>query len=246
MATLISNACHWQQTAAMAMVKRRARNHDTVSGPTTPPLLQFLQWFYFILPPSFHIDVKYWWQAAIVHLQQPNSDDYCQYLTYKQCWQIDAEHQQWLETNIIQQQPLIILEESAAANDASTHHLTTIVNMTRIQDVVIGYLVDNLPDLLLSILACMNLTTAGSTDRSSTSSSASSSLPSSLGISKKLWGAKVLPAMPSEMERALQPHHYTDSDDKTRNNCSKDVHVTIVLYGLGYKRVIKEAVQRMN
>mmetsp|Transcript_23174 Transcript_23174/g.41394 ORF Transcript_23174/g.41394 Transcript_23174/m.41394 type:complete len:748 (-) Transcript_23174:39-2282(-) len=182
-----------------------------------------------------------------LHQQQPNSDDHCQYLTYKQCWNIVEEHQQWLETNIIRQQRSIILEDSAAnTTDTSTHHhLTTTANTTRIRDVVIGYLADNSPDLLLSVLACTNI-----------SSPSSPSSPSSLGISGISEGPKVLPAMinvrwtPSEMERALRPtrHYYAASNGDTRGDggSKDDVHVTILLYGLGYERAAEETVRRMN
>eukprot|EP00571_Detonula_confervacea_P003692 CAMPEP_0172316188 /NCGR_PEP_ID=MMETSP1058-20130122/27500_1 /TAXON_ID=83371 /ORGANISM="Detonula confervacea, Strain CCMP 353" /LENGTH=749 /DNA_ID=CAMNT_0013030445 /DNA_START=159 /DNA_END=2408 /DNA_ORIENTATION=+ len=131
-------------------------------------------------------------------------------MTYKQCWQIVAEHERWLQTTIHDQK--------------QKQHAST--------DAVIGYLADNSPDLLLSVLACMNLTIT-------------TSAGSGGGAQEAV--TKVLPAMinvrwtPHEMERALRPSH-----DCSNNENDRQHHVTIVLYGLGYERAAKEAVRLMN
>lgn len=102
-----------------------------------------------------------------------------------------------------------------------------------------GYLADNSPDLLLSVLACMDLTIDTAT------------VAAAAGVAKRDNGvAKVIPAMinvrwtPREMERALHPT--LGNDGCSNNNDLQHDHVTIVLYGLGYEHAAKEAVRLMN
>ena len=95
-------------------------------------------------------------------------------------------------------------------------------NNTKVKDVIIAYLSDNSADLLLSVLACMNLTLA-------------------ISVSE----VSILPAMingrwtPKEMERALRP-------SIIRNEETDDIHTTILLYGVGYEEAAREAVRLMN
>ena len=133
-------------------------------------------------------------------------------LTYKQCFEIINEHENWLLSTIhtqLQSLPYIHTNNSIILKDNS-----------KIKDVIIGYLSDNVPDLLLSMLACINLTST-------------------------LADSKVLPAMinarwtPKEIEKALSPSTSDTESDGTH-------HVTIVLYGEGYEQTAKESVQLMS
>lgn len=107
---------------------------------------------------------------------------------------------------------------------------------SKVKDVVVGYLVDNSPDLLLSILGCIDLTTTCN-DETTT----------------------ILPAMinvrwtPLEMKRALSSSLSTNNNDGQYNNSRYDgidddqrSHATIILYGRSYEDTAKEAVRLMN
>ena len=133
-------------------------------------------------------------------------------LTYKQCFQIIIpEHEQWLQSTIMRQQ---------LRHEQNNDYART--NNTKVKDVIIAYLSDNSADLLLSVLACMNLTLA-------------------ISVSE----VSILPAMingrwtPKEMERALRP-------SIIRNEETNDIHTTVLLYGVGYEEAAREAVRLMN
>ena len=138
-------------------------------------------------------------------------------LTYKQCFEIIDEHEQWLLSTIhTQLQSLPRIHDGTNINNS-------IQPNSNVKDVIIGYLSDNEPDLLLSMLACINLT------------------------SSKLDDSKVLPAMinarwtPKEIDKALSPS--ATSKDRSDDDAH---HVTIVLYGEGYEQTAKQAVLLMN
>ena len=134
-------------------------------------------------------------------------------LTYKQCFEIINEHEQWLFSTIHTQLQSLPIH-------SNTNSLISKKN-SKVKDVIIGYLSDNEPDLLLSMLACINLT--------------SSTLDDS---------TNVLPAMinarwtPKEIDKSLSPSASSVERD--------DAHVTIVLYGDGYEQTAKQAVQLMS
>jgi len=136
-------------------------------------------------------------------------------LTYKQCFEIINEHERWLVSTIHTQLQSYI-------HDATNKNSSIKLNDFEVKDVIIGYLSNNEPDLLLSMLACINLTTTTSED-----------------------STKVLPAMinarwtPKEIMKALSP----SASSAERNGTH---HVTIVLYGEGYEQTAKQAVQLMN
>ena len=125
-------------------------------------------------------------------------------LTYKQSFEIINEHECWLQRTI--------------------NHQLNKASYDKINDVIIAYLSDNSPDLLLSVLACIHLTT-------------------------KDTKAQLLPAMlngrwtPREMERALKPSLAMINNNKKDTN---GIYMTIVLYGVGYENVANDAVRLMN
>lgn len=138
-------------------------------------------------------------------------------LTYKQSFEIINEHECWLQRTINDQL-------NKASCDDHTKSLNS-NNDIKINDVIIAYLSDNSPDLLLSVLACIHLTTTKDTK------------------------AQLLPAMlngrwtPREMERALKPSLAMINNNKKDTN---GIYMTIVLYGVGYENVANDAVRLMN
>jgi len=136
-------------------------------------------------------------------------------LTYEQCFEIINEHESWLLSTIHTQ-----LQSLPHIHNRST---SIQLNDIEVKDVIIGYLSDNEPDLLLSMLACINLTTSTLDDSSN-----------------------ILPAMinarwtPKEITKALSPS--TSSMEKSDDGAHQ---VTVVLYGEGYEQIAKQAVQLM-
>ena len=106
-----------------------------------------------------HCNAPHKHDDSILFTQQKHNN-----LTYKQSFEIINEHECWLQRTI--------------------NHQLNKASYDKINDVIIAYLSDNSPDLLLSVLACIHLTTTKDTK------------------------AQLLPAMlngrwtPREMERA--------------------------------------------
>jgi len=161
--------------------------------------------------------------SILFHHQQSVSNNkrrrHSNNLTYKQCFEIINEHEQWLLSTIHTQ-----LQSQPNIHDATNRNRSIKLNGTNAKDIIIGYLSDNVQDLLLSMLACINLTTTTSED-----------------------STNVLPAMinarwtPKEIMKALSPS--TSSVEKSDDDDAQ--HVTIVLYGEGYEQTAKQAVQLM-
>lgn len=140
-------------------------------------------------------------------------------LTYAQCHRAVDDHGGWLRRRIGNW-------TRRAVNDGAASKSSP-------KDVTVAYLADNEPDLLLSVLACTELTaTANGCDGREPTP-----LPAMLNVR---W-------TPREMERALRP-------SRRRSICTDDgddgnglgVHVTILLYGAGYEIAAVEAVRLMN
>ena len=155
-----------------------------------------------------------------------------QNLSYATCWNILHLHKKWLLNQAISLRHDCndVLTTKRDSNDEHRQlHKNEIII---IDDVVIGYLADNSPDLLLSLLGCIDLTTRNNEQHDD------DDLP------------LPLPAMinvrwtPLEIQQALRVHHATtdisDGNDEQRH------HVTILLYGEGYEKSAKEAVQLLK
>ena len=137
------------------------------------------------------------------------------------------------------------------------------------EDTIIGYLSENSPDLLLSVLACMNLTLSSPPSSSSLDSSSEDIMKPSI----------ILPAMINcrwtslEITKALSPFPKVQQQQRQQSQRQKQhntiehvtmqahtnthgegehyhhhhhhhVHITILLYGEGYESVAKEAASR--
>lgn len=148
-------------------------------------------------------------------------------MSYGECIDIIANHERWLNDAIHHHLP----NENDVVNENRHNEKNTIID-----DIIVGYLSDNSPELLLSVLACIKLTlTINNT-------------PIRPGKRKM----KLLPAMihcrwtPTEIKQALQPS--SSSLNKERyNTTNRNVRqVTIILYGSGYKHVATEAVRLIN
>jgi len=139
-------------------------------------------------------------------------------LTYRRCWQLVADHRRWLRAAIAKQHRAAMMADRGVASSDDA---------VEAKDVVVGYLGNNAPDLLLSALACLQLTADGDVCPRAT----------------------VLPAMingrwtPAEVERALRPRRAEDAEDE---DCSHGVHVTVLLYGSRYEGAAAEVVWLMN
>ena len=155
-----------------------------------------------------------------------------QNLSYATCCNILHLHKKWLLNQAISlcHDCNDVLTTKSDSND---EHRQLNKNEIIIDDVVIGYLADNSPDLLLSLLGCIDLTTTRNNEQHD-----DEDLP------------LPLPAMinvrwtPLEIQQALRVHHATadisDGIDKKRH------HVTILIYGEGYEKSAKEAVQLLK
>ncbi|KAL7512559.1 hypothetical protein ACHAXN_009600 [Cyclotella atomus] len=130
-----------------------------------------------------------------------------QILTYDDCWDIVDQQKRWLLKEIHQ------VTRDVAANDQAH------------QDVIVGYLSDNSPNLLTSLLGCIDLT--------------------KLDFPNALNG--IIPAMmnvrwtPLEIARVLSPKQNSSGDDNTTNHSSTSF-VTILLYGDRYEKGAAEAI----
>lgn len=160
-----------------------------------------------------------------------------QNLSYASCWNILHLHKKWLLNQAISL--CHDCNDVLTKRDSNDKHRQLKKNEIIIDDVVISYLADNSPDLLLSLLSCIDLTTRNTEQHDDNDDDVMlSSLP------------LPLPAMinvrwtPLEIQRALRVHHATtdigDGNDKQRH------HVTILIYGEGYEKSAKEAVQLLK
>lgn len=148
-------------------------------------------------------------------------------ISYGECIDIIANHERWLIDAIHHDLP----PENVVVNENRHNENTTIFD-----NIIVGYLSDNSPELLLSVLACIKLT------------STVDNTPIRPGKRKM----KLLPAMihcrwtPTEIKQAMHPS-LSSTNNEGNNTTNHNVrHVTIILYGPGYKHVATEAVRLMN
>lgn len=153
------------------------------------------------------------------------------YLSYDTCWDILHRHKKWIRNKII------CVRDDAWKKD---EHVASSPSQPSENDIVIGYLADNSPDLLLSMLGCIDLTQCSANKNSSDKcdlDEALSPLPAMINVR---W-------TPLEIQRALRVH--TDENMEKRNQQMMDVkqsHVTILLYSQGYEETARQAVHLMN
>jgi len=141
-------------------------------------------------------------------------------ISYGECIDIIANHERWLIDAIHHHLP-----HENVVNENRLNEKNTIID----DDIIIGYLSNNSPDILLSVLASIKLTLT------------MSNTALRPGNRKMI----LLPAMihcrwtPMEIEQAL---HNNGSNTKNHNVR----HGTIILYGPEYRHVATEAVRLMN
>ena len=129
-------------------------------------------------------------------------------IRHDECWGIVDQHKLWLLEKINQ-----VFMKATACND--TH-----------KDVIIAYLSDNSPELLMNVLGCIDLT-----DEHFPPNTVAGVLPAMMNVR---W-------TPLEIARVLIPKKGSGSPDgKTNNSIS---FVTILLYGYAYKNAADEAIQ---
>lgn len=158
-----------------------------------------------------------------------DNDDEIIDMRYGECIDIIANHERWLMDAIHHHLPR---NENVVFNVNQYNEKNTIID-----DVVVGYLSDNSPELLLSVLACIKLTLT-----------INNNVPIRPGKRK----LKLLPAMihcrwtPTEIKQALHPSLLSTNNEE-KNTINQNVRqVTIILYGPGYEHVATEAVRIMN
>ena len=153
-----------------------------------------------------------------------------QYLSYNTSWDILHRHKKWIHNKIIS-----CVRDDAWKNDehdvASSSPSQPFEN-----NIVIGYLADNSPDLLLSMLGCIDLTHCTGNKNSSDKCDALSPLPAMINVR---W-------TPLEIQRALRVR--TNETVKKRKQAidERQRHVTILLYSQGYEETARQAVHLMN
>ena len=149
-----------------------------------------------------------------------------QTLSYDTCWDILHQHKKWIRNKIIS------VHDDAWKKDG---YVSSSSSQTE-NDIVIGYLADNSPDLLLSMLSCIDLTHCSGNNSSSDKcerKEALSPLPAMINVR---W-------TPLETQRALRVNI-----DKSKKQAidDKQHHVTILLYGQGYEESARQAVHLIN
>ena len=128
-------------------------------------------------------------------------------LTYGECLDMISEHERWLVDTIRHQLSPTDLRPRRRDDGGGPQDAVEDV------DVVVGYLSDNSPDLLLSVLACAGLALP---------SKASSIIATKTTkvTTRTTTGPRLLPAMihcrwtPAEVERALRPHNDGEDDNE--------------------------------
>jgi acyl-CoA synthetase (AMP-forming)/AMP-acid ligase II len=153
-----------------------------------------------------------------------------QNLSYEACWDILHLHKKWIRN-----------ETKSVCDDAwkiDGGHNTSSPPSQPKNELVIGYLADNSPDLLLSMLGCIDLAHRSSNNNNSSDNNneceeALSPLPAMINVR---W-------TPLEIQRALRV--YTDNKNKQTVGVERP-HVTIILYGQGYEESARQAVHLMN
>ena len=155
-----------------------------------------------------------------------------QTLGYATCWEILHLHKNWIYDKVIS----LCHDDMLKKDDNERHQLKK-------KDgdgvVIIGYLSDNSPDLLLSLLGCIDLTTAYQRYMSTPPQL----LPALINVR---W-------MPLEIQRALRVNAdkkkkqvtVVDEDDGGDEK-KQQRHVTMVLYGQGYEKLARQAVHLLN
>lgn len=156
-----------------------------------------------------------------------------QKLSYDSCWDTLQLHKNWIRNKIIS------VRHDAWKSDG--HYVNVVASPSQPEnDIVIGYLADNSPDLLLSMLGCIDLTHCGvatsTGDDTCKLEEALSPLPAMINVR---W-------TPLEIQRALRVHT-EDNTKKTKQIIdNKQRHVTILLYGQGYEETARQAVHLIN
>eukprot|EP00985_Skeletonema_marinoi_P014607 scaffold7421_cov120-Skeletonema_marinoi.AAC.2 len=150
-----------------------------------------------------------------------------QTLSYDTCWDILHQHKKWIRNKIIS------VHDDAWKKDecASSSSPSRLEN-----DIVIGYLADNSPDLLLSMLGCIDLTHCSGNNSSSDKCERKEALSPIPAMINVRW-------TPLETQRALRVH--TDKSKKQAIDDSQR-NVTILLYGQGYEESARQAVHLIN
>lgn len=148
-----------------------------------------------------------------------------QTLSYDSCWDALQLHKNWIRNKIRS------VRHDAWKKDGHD------VDAQLESDTVIAYLADNSPDLLLSMMGCIDLTHCSESNSSGDNKckleEALSPLPAMINVR---W-------TPLEIQRALRVH--TDTNTKQTIDVNQS-HVTILLYCQGYEETAREAVHLMN
>lgn len=153
-----------------------------------------------------------------------------QHLSYDTSWDILHRHKKWIHNKII----------SCVRDDAWKKDEDEVASSSPSQpfenNIVIGYLADNSPDLLLSMLGCIDLTHCSGNKNSSDKFDALSPLPAMINVR---W-------TPLEIQRALRVHINETVKKRMRAIVVRQRHVTILLYSQGYEETARQAVHLMN
>lgn len=148
--------------------------------------------------PAFHI-------SGCDGNNECSNSEHSQIISHQECWTIVDRHTDWL-LQMIQQ----VLAETGDHNETP-------------KDMIIFYLSDNSADLLMNLLACIDLTERHFSNMTNV----------------------ILPAMmnvrwtPLEISRVLNPND-------TKGTNASTLFVTAILYGVGYEKTAAEAITHMN
>ncbi|KAL7489344.1 hypothetical protein ACHAW6_014930 [Cyclotella cf. meneghiniana] len=161
-------------------------------------------------------------------------------LTYERFWDVTDRHKEWL----MEQIDRVLLEcfphdvtDGSGADSITSLGGTAASRGKQVSDIIIAYLSENSPDLLMNLLGCMDLTEERYCNANG------GALPAMMNVR---W-------TPLEIARVLSPRSKTDHVAPVRHTHIEDEvgspsssHVTVIIYGDGYEKAALEAIRYLT
>ncbi|KAL3804837.1 hypothetical protein HJC23_006609 [Cyclotella cryptica] len=169
-------------------------------------------------------------------------------LTYEQFWDVTGRHKEWLMAQIHRVRLECRLNDFTHGNGADSTTGSDGVAVASLgkqtsgfKDIIVAYLSENSPDLLMNLLGCMDLTDKHYCNTNS------GPLPAMMNVRwTPLEIARVLSPRAMTDDRTSACHSRRNDRDALRSILSSSMHVTVILYGEGYEKAATEAITYLN